>query len=281
MFISNLHTHTNYCDGKNTAEEIIQTAIVNHIHSIGISTHGPTSFLTDWNIKIDNIEKYLDEVNYLKAKYKNDINIFLGMEIDYIPNIGFDSCVSDIINRLDYFIGSVHYLGAFNNGSLWTVDYELKEFIRGIEESFKGSVRLAAESYFELVSEMAIKYEPPIIGHLDLFKVNNLKGRLFNENEDWYISAVDKCLNEIKKTKSVVEINTGGMAKGYTNEQYPSTSILRLIKDKDIPVMINTDAHTIDNILYKYKEMYNLLYSLGFNSISYLTNEGWMKHTLT
>lgn len=280
MHLTNLHTHTVYCDGKYSAEDMILAAINKNFQSIGISTHGPTSFVSDWNIQAGRVESYMDEITNLKEKYKNQIEVFLGMELDYIPGTGFDEMSKSLIKKLDYYIGSVHYLGYFNNGIMWTVDYNLQELTQGINESFGGNSRLAVESYYNVISEMAINYQPPIIGHLDLFKKNNKNNVLFDESEEWYVKAVESCLKSIKNTSSSIEINTGGIARGYTKEQYPSTFILKMIKDMGIPVVINSDAHTVEGIDCKFNEMYNLVRELGFDSLNYLTREGWAKQNI-
>jgi len=277
MHLTNLHTHTVYCDGQFSTEDMILAAIQKKFKSIGISSHGPTPFISDWNIQMDKIEKYIDEVTFLKDKYKDTIEVFLGMELDYIPGIGFDEVSKSLIKRLDYYIGSIHYLGTFKNGVMWTVDYNIEELLQGINESFNGNARLAVETYYNLISEMAVKYQPPIIGHLDLFKKNNKSNVLFDENEDWYVKTVEKCLDAIKNTSSSIEINTGGIARGFTLEQYPSTFILKMIKDRNIPIMINSDAHTSNCIDCKFNEMYKLIHELGFDSLTYLTKAGWKK----
>ena len=38
-FLSNLHAHTKYCDGKNDAEEYIIEAISQGFKSVGLSGH--------------------------------------------------------------------------------------------------------------------------------------------------------------------------------------------------------------------------------------------------
>lgn len=281
MHITNLHTHTNYCDGNNTAEQMIIAAINSNMQSIGISTHGPTPFVSDWNLQNDQIDAYIKEILSLKKKYEYTINVFLGMELDYIGDLGFSYLPEGLIDRLDYYIGSVHYLGTFNDGIKWTVDYDLDELLRGIDESFKGNRKIAVEKYYEFISEMAVKYEPPVIGHLDLFKKNNKNNVIFDENEDWYIKTVERCLDVIKNTSSVIEINTGGIARKFTDEQYPSTFILKMIKEKDIPIMINSDAHSIDCICCCFDEMYKLVYDLGFKKLSYLSKDGWKTQSFT
>lgn len=280
MHLTSLHTHTYYCDGKYSAEDMVLAAINNNMQSIGISTHGPTPFISDWNIKNNNIDKYINEIQFLKEKYKDSIEIYLGMELDYIPGIGFDDTAKNLIARLDYYIGSLHYLGTFNNGVMWTVDYNLEELLQGINESFGGNKRLAVETYYDLIAEMAYQYEPPIIGHLDLFKKNNKNNILFDENEEWYINTINKCLNVIKNTSSVIEINTGGISRGYITEQYPSTFIINMIMEKEIPIIINSDAHTTDGIVCKFEDMYKLIYDIGFRKSSYLTPSGWKEQVI-
>ena len=275
MHLTNLHTHTTYCDGQNSAEEMIQAAIKCGFQSIGISTHGPVQFENDWNIKNEDIEKYMDEINRLKEKYKGYICVFLGMELDYIPSIGFDEKNRELIDRLDYYIGSVHHMGWLNSDSMWIVDWDIEELMEGISKSFNGSIRSTVEAYYNLIVEMAVNFEPPIIGHLDLIKKFNKEQSLFDEREDWYKTCVINCLEVIKDTDSILEINTSDMSKGYINEQYPSNFILKLIKEMNIPIMINSDAHDIGNLDYKFNEMYKLIRSLGFERVSYLTNSGF------
>lgn len=280
MHLTNLHTHSFYCDGSNSPEEMVLAAINNNFHSLGISSHGPVNEESDWHIKHNKIEEYIEVVTSLKEKYKDKIEIFLGMEFDYIPGIGFTDTCKELIERLDYYIGSVHYLGRLKDGELWTVDYTMEELIQGINESFQGDRRRAIEAYYGMIAEMAEKFQPPIIGHLDLIKKNNRDNILFDENESWYINAVETCLDVIKNTSSTLEINTGGIARGYGKEQYPSTFILEMIKERDIPLIINSDAHTVEGIGCKLKDMYKLVGKLEFKSLTYLTKEGWKKQNI-
>ncbi len=280
MLLTNLHTHSLYCDGSNSLEEMVLSAIDNNFDSLGLSSHGPVNEETDWNIKQYKFEEYIEEVNRLKEKYKDNIQVYLGMELDYIPGMGFTELCLSLIDRLDYYIGSVHYLGTFKNGIMWTVDYNIEELTRGLEESFGGNIRKAVETYYETISEMAESYQPPIIGHLDLFNKNNKDCILFDEREDWYIKAVKKCLDIIKSTSSIIEINTGGIARNNNREQYPSKLLLKMIRDRNIPIMINSDAHTRDALAFKFDDMNKLVREMGFKYLSYLTIDGWKKQEI-
>ena len=55
-------------------------------------------------------------------------------------------------------------------------------------------------------------------------------------------------LDEIVKTDVIVEINTGGISRGWRKTPYPSLDILKKIFSKNIPITISSDAHTVENI---------------------------------
>jgi histidinol-phosphatase (PHP family) len=70
------------------------------------------------------------------------------------------------------------------------------------------------------------------------------------------------------------------MARNNNKEQYPSTMILEMVKERNIPVMVNSDAHTADKITYKFNDMYRLVDDIGFDSLVYLTKGGWKKQKI-
>ena len=73
--LSNLHTHTNFCDGKNSAEEMIVSAIEKGFVSLGFSGHGYTK--DDTSYCMTDTDGYIKEIKRLKAKYKKDIFYFI------------------------------------------------------------------------------------------------------------------------------------------------------------------------------------------------------------
>ena len=47
---TNYHIHTNYCDGENSIEEMVQMAIAKGFDNIGISSHAPLMYQNDWTM---------------------------------------------------------------------------------------------------------------------------------------------------------------------------------------------------------------------------------------
>ena len=74
--ICNLHTHTTFCDGKNTPEENILAAIGEGLASLGFSSHAPYgAHDTEDCLSSENIGAYRNEVRRVQAKYSNKIEV--------------------------------------------------------------------------------------------------------------------------------------------------------------------------------------------------------------
>ena len=68
----NLHTHTLLCDGKNTPEEMVLSAIEKNFDVLGFSGHSASCFDGSGCIPDSEISAYKAEIARLKEKYKND-----------------------------------------------------------------------------------------------------------------------------------------------------------------------------------------------------------------
>ena len=84
--------------------------------SIGFTSHAPVPFKTDWTMDPKDLPGYLAEINRLKAEYRGKIEIYLGLEVDYLPE--FPEARLDRFTGLDYVIGSIHYMRADNSATL-------------------------------------------------------------------------------------------------------------------------------------------------------------------
>ena len=61
----NLHTHSLYCDGKNSIREMIETAIAKKFDILGFSGHGWLP-IDSASMSVENTRKYIAEVNAMK-----------------------------------------------------------------------------------------------------------------------------------------------------------------------------------------------------------------------
>src|SRR5450759_4144704 len=127
--IATLHTHNTYCDGKSSIEDMVRAAIDAGLTTIGISSHAPLPFQTDWTMKPERLGEYIEAVRQLASKYAGRIRVLAALEGDFIPDervLGFHA-ERIVPLGFDYFIGSVHFLGD---------DYPPQSF-DGNEEEFR------------------------------------------------------------------------------------------------------------------------------------------------
>jgi histidinol-phosphatase (PHP family) len=278
--LGNYHTHTRHCDGKGTPGEFAEAALAKGMPRLGFSGHNVLPFPAEWTMPPGNLEGYLREVRETKERYRDRLEVFLGMEVDYLP--GLTSPVDPSIRGLglDFVIGSVHFIAAVDGRYSWTVDGTPEEFEAGLRDSFAGDVRALVEGYYERMGEMARLAAPDIVGHFDIVKKNNRDGRWFSEEAPWYRTACRAALEAVARSGSVLEINTGGVVRNTSGALYPSDFILREVRDLGIPVMVNADAHRPEHIDGHFRPTVRLLRELGFRSQRQLTARGWIDQEL-
>ena len=109
-----LHTHTCFCDGKDTPEDMVLSAIEKGLETIGIATHSYTENGSSYCIKKERVKEFQLQVNALKIKYADKIRVLCGVEQEYFSNCSLDG--------YDYSIGSAHYF--YVNGKYYHIDIE-------------------------------------------------------------------------------------------------------------------------------------------------------------
>ena len=269
--LTNYHTHSAFCDGKMMPEAYIKSAIRKGFKALGFSGHTPVSFETDWAISEESFQEYIKNILMLKEKYKRHIQIYLGIETNYYPG-----CLDyRNIPKIDYSIGSVHFMHDPVSGLTRSFDGSAKDFYEAGELFFSGNIRFLVEAYYKLLIEMMQNQTPEILGHIDVLKKNNTGNRFFNESELWYKNLVEKTLIKVKEHNIIAEINTGGISRGYTTEMYPSSWIISLMREMDIPIMLNSDAHHPDWIDTYYTEAKKILISAGYYNQRILLDGIW------
>lgn len=106
----NYHTHTKRCHhAYGEDEEYVISAIKNGYRQIGFSDHAPLlrpEFHTRNRMHKDEFEDYISSITSLKEKYKDQIDIKLGVEAEAYPEAFAD--YDEFFKRLDYVILSIH-----------------------------------------------------------------------------------------------------------------------------------------------------------------------------
>jgi len=251
-----LHNHTVLCNhATGTIEEYLQKAISLGIDIYGFSEHAPMKNFEDgYRLTLDNINLYKNEVLHYKEKYKDDINLLLGYEVDYIDDSYLlDEIIKD--DSVDYLVGSVHYLDKWG--------FDNPEFI---EQYQSKDIDTIWQEYFEAVYNMVQSGYFNIVGHLDLIKVFK-----FLPKKD-IKSIAYKTIKAIKKANIAVEINSAGFRKPI-REQYPSKELLELCFEADIPITFSSDAHSVEQVGFEYDKSKKLALEVGYTKAVYFQNK--------
>ena len=268
----NLHTHSTYCDGKNTLEENVLTAIEKGFTVLGFSSHSMYPFAETWHIAPNNFNNYVKEVRSLAKKYEDKIKILCGFEVDYIPNITLPSKAAYKDLAPDYLIGSVHYVT--RNDSIYSVDNStniVKDDLQRLYGTPEGTVdgKTAVCEYFAAQREMLRKGDFEIWGHPDVIRKRNGILHFFKEDEDWYINELKATADVAAKTNVIAEINTGGIARGAIDDFYPSATFLSILHERNIPVMVNSDAHNAPDLDCAFDEAMAQAKKIGYKELTY------------
>ncbi|HEY3403624.1 MAG TPA: histidinol-phosphatase [Ohtaekwangia sp.] len=267
---SNFHTHSKYCDGKGELTDYISKAKELHALSLGFSSHAPLPFTNKWCMKPEQLNEYLSEVNSLKQH--SAVEVYSGLEVDFIPGI---ISPADFKDKLDYTIGSIHFVDSLPDGTPWEIDGTQAFFQEGFERIFDHNIQDTLDRYFELTRDMVMASEPTVVGHLDKIKIQNIDDALFCETDTWYQQMVKKTVDEIARTGSIIEVNTRGIYQKKSATPYPSPWVLEYIHQKKIPVTLNSDAHHPDDIVNQFTETASLLKKIGFKTLSLLHEGQW------
>lgn len=280
MQLFNFHTHTLYCDGSAEPEAYVKQAIALGFHSLGFSGHAPIPLKNEFSIKEEELPTYCDTIRKLSKKYKDQIHIFLALEIDYIPNITKNFQDFSESYKLDYTIGSVHLVANPENKQLWFIDgRKTATYDNGLQQVFNGDIKTAVKAFYHQINQMIITQNPDIIGHLDKIKMNN-KNRFFTQDEKWYKDLVNETITVIKEKGSIVEVNTRGLYKNRSDELFPSTLILKELHRLEIPVTISADAHKPEELHLLFHETATILKEIGFKTAMIFNKGKWREEEI-
>ena len=274
MQLFNLHTHSYFSDGKSTPEEVVVEAINQGMKVLGFSDHSPVPFENSFAIKNDEVQNYISTIKSLKEKYQDQIDIYCSMEMDFIPGIVKDFKKTKEELSLDYMIGSVHLVGNDIN-KLWFIDgSKVETYDEGLFNYYNGDIKKGVKTFFHQYNEMIETEEFDIVGHFDKIKMHN-RDRYFTENEKWYRDLLMETLTLIKEKSLIVEVNTRGIYKKRSEDFYPSTWILPIMCEMNIPVVISSDSHKSEELTLCFKEAEDALKIAGYKETMCFRNGGF------
>lgn len=258
--MENLHSHTEFCDGRASMAEMAKAACEAGFTTWGISPHSPICCQSGANMKADDVGAYLKEADRLKKEYGGRMRILVGMEIDYISD-AFGPHSEYFVNLpLDYRIGSVHFVRT-RDGRPIDVDGPAERFLKYLDTEYDGDIRYVAETYFMEELEMLERGGFDIIGHLDKIGDNGSHAQSDLEDRDWYADLVEEVISKAVDKGVVIEINTKKFDTG--QRFFPSERWWPLLKKYNAKLILSTDAHYPDKVSAGYQAALDRLCAAG------------------
>lgn len=255
------HIHSPFCPhgSSDSFEKYVEQAIKLNFESITFTEHAPLppSFTDptpekDSAMAIKDIERYLDELQKLKKEYRNDIDILIGLEVDYIEE--YEQETTNFLNMygpfLDDSILSVHFLK--KNNHYFCLDFSADTFSEMIQTF--GSIDAIYTDYYQTVKQSILTdlgpYKPKRIGHITL--VRKFQKQFHPEDDTEHIKQI---LQEIKRADLQLDYNSAGLRKPLCGEPYPSKDIVKTAVQMGIPLIYGSDAHCAADLGKDYEDL--------------------------
>ena len=276
MQLSNYHSHCNFCDGRSYPEDFVRFAVARGFRAYGFSSHSPLPFETFWNMSRDDMDEYLAEIARLKAKYEGQIELYVGLEVDFLDRTYNASIPYFKDLPLDYRIGSIHFLPlspVLEERNMACIDGAYSEFARTVDAFFEGDIRRMVRRYFEAEMEMVEAGGIDIVGHIDKIYMNGQRYPGFSLDAEWYRRPLLDLLDFVRERGLMIEVNTKNLVK--KGETYPHRQFLGELRSRRIPVMVNSDCHYPDLVNDGRAEGFQLLEQVGFDATMELVGGKW------
>jgi len=266
-FLSNAHTHSAYCDGRNTLPEMMRAAQARGFQSLGFSEHAWQGFDERYAMTKEGQTAYLREIRALQqARKPGEPRLWAGLELDGMAR---EACRGAVAG-FDYVIGSTHYATLDFHGEPVAVDGDADRLRLYVDEAFHGDGLAMTRWYYELETGALLRDRPAIIGHFDLVRKHAARARLFDEADPAYQRIALHALERAFSSGAILEVNTGGMARGYLPTPYPTRTLLCAWREMGGRVTVTSDCHDARYLDFAFEQALALIRGAGFQSVEML-----------
>lgn len=219
--LANYHTHTVRCGhASGTDREYVEAAIEGGLKTLGFSDHIPMPFPDghDSRFRVPSalLEDYVQSVLSLREEYKDRIDIRLGFEAEYYPDL-----FEDMLEMLSAFPMDYLLLGQHFNDSLETV-------YNGRPQSDPHALSVYADRVISGMETGCFTY----VAHPDLFR--------YTGPEQVYRQEMGRICRSAAMLDIPLEINLLGMRE---NRHYPDDVFWSVAAEHRCRAILGCDAH--------------------------------------
>ena len=220
----NLHTHTFRCrHAQGSDREYVEAAIKTGMKVLGFTDHCPQFFPTDYystfRMYPEDAADYTESVRALAKEYRDDIQILLGFETEYYPEI-FGELLR-LVRQLgcDYLIMGQHFIeNEYDRPSFYGSSPSRDDIDRYIMQTLEG---LRTDAFSYIAHPDIISYSPG--------------------DRDFYRMRMEYFCTALKEMDIPVEYNLLGMRN---RKWYPNPVFWEAAAAVGCPTVIGYDAHS-------------------------------------
>lgn len=219
--MKNYHTHTKRCyHAIGSEEEYIQAAIQSGYTELGFSDHTPwhyhSAFHSSMRMEESKLPEYVETLQQLKEKYKDQISLKIGLECEYFPQ--YMNWLKETLKKyqIDYIILGNHYDDTDETGIYFGYPLTQKQLTKYVDNCIKG-IETGLYSY---------------VAHPDL--------AYYDTKDSFYKQEMRRLCLVAKAHHLPLEFNLLGFK---TRRHYPHPDFFEIVKEVGNQVIIGTDAH--------------------------------------
>ena len=261
--LTDYHVHLRQDERENTAaeavtaanaERYVEVAAERGVETLGVSEHiyRFRQALDVWQHPFwrseaqDDLDEYCEFV-------RGETSLALGIEADFVP--GAEDRMATLLESRDwdYVVGSIHFLrdAALDMRGDWDIWRS-------------GDPHKVWTRYFETIGEAARSGMFDILAHPDLVKVWGSAAPMPDRDLRFYY---ELAMEGIADSDVAIEVSTAGLRKPVA-EIYPAPAFLEMCLEAGRPVALSSDAHTPNDLAYRYEEALEYLEQVGVDRLA-------------
>jgi len=227
--IANYHTHTTRCNhAQGTEEEYVQAAIQRGLKILGFADHSPycgfpDGYYSGFRMKPEETADYAAVIMELRDRYRSQIDIHVGVEMEYYPAYFADTVSMLKDNQVEYLILGQHFLGN-----------EIGEAYSGSPTKDEARLARYCHQLMDAMNTGLFTY----LAHPDVFR--------FAGNSKVYQKHFREVCRKAKACGIPLEINLLGLCE---NRHYPNLQFWKIAAEEGCKAILGCDAHKPEALL--------------------------------
>ncbi|KAF8273580.1 Polymerase/histidinol phosphatase-like protein [Lactarius quietus] len=220
-------------------------------------------------------EAFLIEAHRLRNTYSSSLRLLVGLETEHISPLDIDG-LSKLLDshkgQIDYIIGSVHHVNGI------PIDFDLDTYRRCLDSILQPThvadsthivqeherLGIFLDMYFDAQFELLSKFQPEVIGHVDLCRLYTPNLRLQTYPRAW--NKLERNVKFAVAYGALFEVNAAAFRKGWRTA-YPGDDVAQLIILYGGRFALSDDSHGPHAVGLNYGKTRDYLLDIGVREL--------------